>query len=280
MTTNAKENHAFIDGQNLHSGVRALGWKMDHKKFREYLRDEFNVTKAYMFVGYMEEHQDLYNALQEAGFICFFKPLLRYEDGSIKGNVDADMVLQVMIDIENFDKAVLVTGDGDFAGLIRHLASERKLGQVIIPNSRNYSSLFERMDEFGKDKHFFTFVDNLRSKLSYHPGGRSNNHRSNNRRPAARSSEPKVSDKTTKPAAAAAAKPVAKKAATSKDSTVTKSIKKPVAAKRTTTAKPKAATAKPAAERATKKPAPRKRMTYKEKLESSLIDTINNAADI
>ena len=259
MTTEEpKENHAFIDGQNLHSGVRALGWKIDHKKFRQYLRDEFGVTKAYMFVGYMEEHQDLYNALQEAGFICFFKPLLRYEDGSIKGNVDADMVLQVMVDIDNFEKAVIVTGDGDFAGLIRHLASVKKLGQVIIPNSRNYSSLFERMDEFGKDKKFFTFMDNLRTKLLYNPSGRPvRNFNSSKNHGTQRKAPPKTTSKPSVKSAPNAAKPVSK--------TPNKNTK------------PSPKSAKQPAKKGAKPQ--RKRMTYKEKLESSLIESINNAAD-
>ncbi len=250
-----QENHAFIDGQNLHSGVRALGWKIDHKKFREYLRESFGVTKAFMFVGYMEEHQDLYNALQEAGFICFFKPLLRYDDGTIKGNVDADMVLQVMVDIENYEKAVIVTGDGDFAGLIRHLANIGKLGQVIIPNSRNYSSFFERMDEFGKDKGTFIFMDNLKNKLSYRP---TRNYR--NRSAASTAAAPKVVNKTSKTrpnSPARNSKPAA-----------------PASSSRRSTSRPKAAPAK-----STRKPV-QKRQTYKEKLESSLIETINNAADL
>src|SRR5690606_33346624 len=114
-------NYAFIDGQNLNSGVNALGWKLDHRKFRDYLEQEFKVTKAYMFSGFMEEHQDLYNALQESGFILVFKPLVRRGgDQEVKGNVDTDLVLQAMVDIGRYDQAVIVSGDGDFAGLIRH----------------------------------------------------------------------------------------------------------------------------------------------------------------
>jgi uncharacterized LabA/DUF88 family protein len=164
-TKTSENNYAFIDSQNLHAGVESLGWKLDHKKFREYLRSEHHVTKAYMFLGFMEEHQTLYSALQEAGFILYFKPLVRSEDTVIKGNVDADMVLQAMIDVERYDKAVIVSGDGDFAGLIRHLASVNKLAQVIIPNRGTYSSLFKRLDEYG-DK-YFTFMNDLRDKLAY-----------------------------------------------------------------------------------------------------------------
>ena len=158
-------NYAFIDGQNLNAGVEASHWKLDHKKFREYLRKEFGVKKAYMFLGFMEEYQPLYSALQEAGYILHFKPLIRNEDSAIKGNVDADMVLQAMIDIDRYEKAVIVSGDGDFAGLIRHLANNNKLQQVIIPNRSTYSSLFKRLDEYGDQ--YFTFMNDLRSELAY-----------------------------------------------------------------------------------------------------------------
>jgi uncharacterized LabA/DUF88 family protein len=160
-----RNNYAFIDGQNLNAGVKALGWKLDHKKFREYLRDRFGVDRAYMFIGFMEEHQDLYNALQESGFILVFKPLIRHEETPVKGNVDADLVLQAMIDISRYNQAVIVSGDGDFAGLIRHLTSVNKLRQVIIPNKDRYSSLFDRMEKF--DTRHVTYMNDLKKELSY-----------------------------------------------------------------------------------------------------------------
>lgn len=158
-------NYAFIDGQNLNAGIGAAHWKLDHKKFREYLREKHSVKKAFMFLGFMEEYQPLYTALQEAGYILHFKPLVRTEDTAIKGNIDADMVLQAMIDIERYEQAVIVSGDGDFAGLIRHLANVNKLRQVVIPNRHAYSSLFKRLDEFGDT--YFTFMDDLRGELAY-----------------------------------------------------------------------------------------------------------------
>lgn len=158
-------NNAYIDGQNLHSGVAADGWKLDHKKFREFLRNEHSVDRAYIFLGFMEEQQILYSSLQEAGFILVFKPLLRYEDGTVKGNVDADLVLQVMVDKDHYDKAVIVSGDGDFAGLLRHLSQTGKLAHVLLPNKHTYSSLFERLNEF--DDNHFTFMSDLKRQLSY-----------------------------------------------------------------------------------------------------------------
>lgn len=33
-------NYAFIDGNNLHMAVRDLGWRIDHRKFRVFLREQ------------------------------------------------------------------------------------------------------------------------------------------------------------------------------------------------------------------------------------------------
>ncbi|MBI4650665.1 hypothetical protein HY745_05145, partial [Candidatus Desantisbacteria bacterium] len=53
-------NYAFIDSQNLNLAVREQGWILDFKKFRKYLHDKFNITKAFLFIGYVPQNQDLY----------------------------------------------------------------------------------------------------------------------------------------------------------------------------------------------------------------------------
>src|SRR3989338_10258062 len=92
-----ENNYAFIDSQNLNLSIQELGWKLDFRKFRIYLKEKYNVTTAYLFIGYIEGNNDLYTALQVAGFICIFKPTLTYKDGTTKGNCDAELVLQAMI---------------------------------------------------------------------------------------------------------------------------------------------------------------------------------------
>ena len=39
----------------------------------------------------------------------------------MKGNVDADMVLQALLDYEKYDQTLIVSSDGDFYSLVRHL---------------------------------------------------------------------------------------------------------------------------------------------------------------
>ena len=146
---NPKPNYAFIDSQNLNLGVRSLGWRVDYKKFRLYLKNKYNVEKAFMFIGMVANNQKLYTQLQSAGFILIFKPTVIYfENGNetVKGNVDAELVLHsAAIEYNNYDKAVIVTGDGDFACLIEYLIEKNKLQKLLTPNAK-YSKLLAQFD--------------------------------------------------------------------------------------------------------------------------------------
>ncbi|MEA2064854.1 MAG: NYN domain-containing protein [Patescibacteria group bacterium] len=157
-----KNNFAFIDSQNLNLGIQSLGWKLDYKKFRIYLKEKYKITTAYMFIGYIQNNQDLYSFLQKIGYILVFKPTLPDKDRNIKGNVNADLVLRVMIDYKKFDKAVIITSDGDFYSLIKYLYKNKKLNFVISPYIKTCSILLKKT---AKEK--IIFMDNLRKKLEY-----------------------------------------------------------------------------------------------------------------
>lgn len=156
------ENFAFIDGSNLYLGVRDLGWDLDYRKFRDYLKEKYDVEKAYMFLGNVPRFNSLYQALQEKGYIIMLKPTIPNEKGELKGNIDADLVLQTIIDFNNYKKAVIVSGDGDFYSLVRHLYKNDKLLQVIVPNKEQSSCLLRK-----EAKGYIDFLDYFREKLEY-----------------------------------------------------------------------------------------------------------------
>jgi len=138
---------AFIDSQNLNLGVRSQGWKLDWRKFRQYLRNKYNVTEAYAFIGYKAGNESLYTKLQQMGYVVILKPTLELPDGTVKGNVDAELVLHAMIHLRNFDKAIIVSGDGDFLCLVEYLANKNKLLHLLAPN-KYYSRLFKPFSGF------------------------------------------------------------------------------------------------------------------------------------
>lgn len=137
--------YAFIDSQNLNRGIRAQGWALDFRRFREYLRREYGVSKAYLFIGMVAAEESLYTNLQSMDYIVIFKPTLENAEGEVKGNVDADLVLHAMIEYPNYDKAIIVSGDGDFHSLVKHLADQGKLEKLLVPNWR-YSSLMKEFE--------------------------------------------------------------------------------------------------------------------------------------
>ncbi|OGY58456.1 MAG: hypothetical protein A3F24_00690 [Candidatus Colwellbacteria bacterium RIFCSPHIGHO2_12_FULL_44_17] len=158
-----QNNYAFIDSQNLNLSIRELGWKLDFKRFRTYLTDKYGVTKAFLFIGYIEGNNDLYAYLQDAGFICIFKPTLKYKDGSTKGNCDAELVLQTMVEYTEYDRAIIVTGDGDFYCLVKYLIEQKKLEAVIVPNRFKFSALLK----FKICRSYLRFMNDFERKLAY-----------------------------------------------------------------------------------------------------------------
>ena len=103
-----ENNYAFIDSQNLNLGIRGLGWSLDYQKFRIYLEEKHGVAQAYVFIGFVASNQRLYDKLRAAGFVLVFKPTVFSPDGTIKGNVDADLVLRSMIELPRYNKAIIV----------------------------------------------------------------------------------------------------------------------------------------------------------------------------
>lgn len=153
-------NYAFIDSQNLHLSIKALGWDLDYKRFRVYLSEKYGVSQAFLFIGFHPDRQRLYTSLQKMGYVCVFKPTLTYKDGTIKGNCDAELVLHTMIEYDRYQKAIIVTGDGDFHCLIEHLICQDKLEKLIIPNQKRYSALLKRFPSG-----YLAFVSDLERSL-------------------------------------------------------------------------------------------------------------------
>jgi len=156
-------NYAFIDSQNLNLGIRAQGWKLDHKHFKSYLQSQWKVTKAFLFIGYLEEQEDMYKKLREMGFTIVFKPtVVRGEE--VKGNVDVELALEAMKDWDSYNQAIIVSGDGDFFSLVKHLIDKKKLAALLVPNRRRFSSLYNEIPE-----KYVHYLDELRPQLHYDP---------------------------------------------------------------------------------------------------------------
>lgn len=156
------KNYAFIDSQNLNLGIEVQGWKLDYQKFRIYLKDKYNINKAFLFIGYIPGNEPLYNRFKEYGFEVVFRPALEYKQSKFKNNVEPEMVLCALKEIEYYDKALIVTGDGDYYCLIDFLEKKRKFLKLLVPNYSQYSHL---LNFHAPNK--IDFMNNLQNKLEY-----------------------------------------------------------------------------------------------------------------
>ena|SRR3989338_3753595 len=126
---------AYIDGANLHKGIKSLGWKLDYGRFRQWLLHRYGVGIAYIFIGMVSEYAGLYNYLQRSGFRVAFKEVIFDGDGKPKGNCDADLIVQAMRDSYEgaAEQSALVTSDGDYTPLVKFLLEKKQLTAILSP---------------------------------------------------------------------------------------------------------------------------------------------------
>ena len=150
-------NAAFIDRINLHLTYDNMDWKMDHEKLRIYLRKKHNVITAYYFIGRIEKNRRIYEDLETYGYEMKFREVSEYfTKGSIcphckkiiksdwvktKCDCDADITLRIIDDMEKYDRAILITSDGDFDNVIRKLIRVDKLKLILAPCRKGCSRL-------------------------------------------------------------------------------------------------------------------------------------------
>jgi uncharacterized LabA/DUF88 family protein len=178
MTNNQanKTIYAFIDAQNLHSGVNNSftyfsgkgkkseynGWKLDMRKLFIYLQQKHNVSKAFLFMGDDPNYSKMRQDFKSYGYEIVLKPHITDKSGKVKGNCDAELVLHACkIQFKNYDRAVIISGDGDFYCLVEDLIKEQKLASLFIPNEFRYSRLYNRLSI-----PYITYVNRLHDKIS------------------------------------------------------------------------------------------------------------------
>ncbi|MBI3888662.1 NYN domain-containing protein [Candidatus Nomurabacteria bacterium] len=132
----------YIDGNNLYRSAKELGFEIDYKKFRGWLRQKYNASNIYLFIGLVPERVKFYEYLQSCGYILVFKQTVSVGE-KIKGNCDAELVLKTTSDFytKSFTSCILVTGDGDFGCLVEFLKENNSIKTILAPDENKCSIL-------------------------------------------------------------------------------------------------------------------------------------------
>lgn len=138
----------YIDGSNLYRGMKSEIEELDYAKFYRFLSDKYKPEVIYIFVGFIEVHKSLYDFLKQCGYKLVFKETLQKKDKEIKGNVDAELIVQSLEDYYELDykQGILVSGDGDFACLVHFWKRKNVKPRILAPNKERCSYLLRKQN--------------------------------------------------------------------------------------------------------------------------------------
>jgi len=139
-------NYAFIDNANVYRAICRKKWNW--MTFLQYLRWEFHVEVAFQFFGYIPENKGLYAALERMGYELVFREVIRDGNGNIKGNIDPWLYAKCFEEMANYQKAVIVAGDGDYQPLLKFLVERQKLKALLTPSKKSTSKLLRGFSKY------------------------------------------------------------------------------------------------------------------------------------
>jgi uncharacterized LabA/DUF88 family protein len=121
----------FVDGNNMFYAQQKNGWFFDPRRVLEYFTREMRLMNAFWYTGIKDpqDQRGFRDALISLGYTVRTKILKEYYDDnsgrySQKANLDIEIVIDMFNTVEQYDRVVLFSGDGDFERAIELLRSK------------------------------------------------------------------------------------------------------------------------------------------------------------
>ena len=139
---NAERVAVFIDGANLYSTARGLGFDIDFRRLLSLFQKNSQLIRAYYYTALAEDQEyssvrPLIDWLDYNGYTVITKPMKEFTDASgrrkVKGNMDIELAVDAMEMAQYVDHVVLFSGDGDFRSLVE--AIQRKGKRVTVAST-------------------------------------------------------------------------------------------------------------------------------------------------
>ena len=168
----------FIDGSNLYSTARSLGFDIDYRRLLKAFREKGRLIRAYYYTALVEDQdyspiRPLVDWLAYNGYTIVTKPAKEFTDATgrrkIKGNMDIELAIDVMEMAEHLDHVILFSGDGDFRRLVE--AVQRKGLRVSVVSTVK-SSPPMAADELRRQADEFIELADLASLIARNPSER------------------------------------------------------------------------------------------------------------
>lgn len=157
----------FVDGSNMFYAQRKAGWHVDYRKVYDHFAQGMDVYNAFYYTSVTSPPESavegFLRALTGIGYTVRRKPvkeIIDHETGSItrKANLDIEIVIDMLTTLEQYDVAVLVSGDGDFERAVELL---RLRGKRIIGVGLRSMAAYDLVNATDR----YLYMDDLRDAI-------------------------------------------------------------------------------------------------------------------
>ena len=196
----------FIDGANLYSAARGLGFDIDYRRLLELFRTKGRLVRAFYYTALVEDQEyspirPLVDWLDYNGYTMVTKPTKEFTDSMgrrrIKGNMDIELAIDMLDMAPHLDHAVLFSGDGDFRSLVESI--QRKGVRVTVVSTISTQPPMVA-DELRRQCDIFLDIVELQSKIGRDPGERSSRPPRDDQRDRSHGHTPQFLQRATVPA--------------------------------------------------------------------------------
>lgn len=143
----------FIDGANHSQALKRAKVTMKYDNLLTNLRKTYELVGARYYSGVYTDGShtgliDFLDSLKKKGYNVITKPVREYEDGTVKGNMDIQIAVDMMSMANRMDHALLLSGDGDFCYLVDYLQRQGIVVTVCSYTLTTSTELKDQVNEF------------------------------------------------------------------------------------------------------------------------------------
>ncbi|MBT1514744.1 NYN domain-containing protein [Bradyrhizobium sp. SRL28] len=178
MSSSLGKIAVLIDGANLYSTSKTLGFDIDYKKLLREFQSRGTLLRAIYYTAIIEDQEyssirPLIDWLDYNGYTVVTKATKEYIDASgrrkVRGNMDIELTVDALELAEHVDQIVLFSGDGDFRSLVEAL-QRRGVRVTVVSTISCQPPLIA--DELRRQADVFTDLMELKSKVGRDPSER------------------------------------------------------------------------------------------------------------
>ena len=178
MTASQSRIALFIDGANLYSTAKTLGFDIDYKRLLREFQTHGELVRAFYYTAVVEDQEfssirPLVDWLDYNGFTVVTKATKEFVDSSgrrkVKGNMDIELAVDAMELAEHIDEMILFSGDGDFRSLVEAV-QRRGVRVTVVSSIASHPPM--AADELRRQADVFIDLVTLQAKVGRDPSER------------------------------------------------------------------------------------------------------------